>query len=171
LSIKDVIKRFEDEAEQIKEKMRALEERAEVVALMLKELRGADKRTRPAKKKARKVARKKAPRKKKGGLTVRDAILKTVAGATNPLPAKDIIDGAVKLSGGAVASIRTQINSLARGGLLKQVPYEGRGFRYTTGGGKAATKKAPKKVAKKRGKKRTARKKAPPKPPEEKPGA
>ena len=149
MSIKDVIRKYEDEAQKIKEKIAALEERAGVVALMLKELgpasRGTVSRKQPARRK--KVGR------KKGGLTVRDAILNTVVGAGGPLTAKEIIDGAVKLSGGAVASIRTQINSLAKGGLLKQVPYEGRGFRYTAGAGKAAVKKPAKKAAKKSAKK------------------
>jgi len=153
MSIKDVIKQYEDEAQKIKDKMHALEERAGVVALMLKELGSAKVSTGSKKTPASKGAGKKKAGRKKGGLTVRDAILDTVASAKSALPAKDIIAGAVRLSGGAVASIRTQINSLAKGGLLSQVPYEGRGFRYTAGGGKPAAAKAAKKVAKKTAKK------------------
>jgi hypothetical protein len=163
MSIKDVIKRYENEEREIHEKIEALNERAGVVELMLKELRSAARSGGRKSKPAKKRGKKKAPARKKGGLTVRDAILKTVAGAKKPLPAKEIIDGAVKLSGGAVSSIRTQINSLAKGGLLKQVPYEGRGFRYSAGGGKPAPKKAAKKPAKKAAKK--AAKKPAPKPP------
>jgi len=149
MSIKAVIKRYEDEEKAIKEKMAALMQRADVVELMLKELRSASGAGGGRKKPAKKGGRKKSTSRKKGGLTVRDAILKTVANARSALPAKDIIDGAVKLSNGAVASIRTQINSLAKGGWIKQVPYEGRGFRYAAGSGKAAPKKVVKKVVKK----------------------
>ena len=153
MSIKDVIKQYEVEAQKIKDKILALEERAGVVALMLKELGGATRSTVSAKKPAKKTPGRKKAGRKKGGLTVRDAILNTVADAKSALTAKDIIDGAVKLSGGAVASIRTQINSLAKGALFKQVPYEGRGFRYTSGGEKPVAEKPAKKVVKKPAKK------------------
>jgi hypothetical protein len=155
LSIKQVISRFEEEAEQIKEKMAALSRRSETVQLMLKELRSVAK-VKPGRGRkaaggaAKKKTRKGRGRKKKGGVTVRDAILQTVAGASEPLPAKAIIDGAAKLSGGAVASIRTQINTLSREGLIQQVPYEGRGYRYGMPGKAAAAKKAPKAAAAKK---------------------
>lgn len=160
MSIKAAIRHFEEEAAQINEKIAGLNARMEVVQLMLKELRGAAgvKSTGAKKVAAKKAAVKKTRgRRKKGSLTVRDAILKVVATADKALPAKEIIAGAVALSGGAVASIRTQINSLAKAGLMKQVPYEGRGFRYTTGAGKAAA--APKKAAKKKPAKKKATKK------------
>lgn len=150
MSIRELISRFESEAEEIKEKMAALEKRAETVTLMLKELRSADKgkprrsgKAAPAKKSSRRG------RKKKGGVTVRDAILATVNEASEPLPAKDIIDGAEKRSGGAVASIRTQINTLSREGLIQQVPYEGRGYRYGKAGSAPAAAPAKKASAKK----------------------
>ncbi|MHC4821984.1 MAG: hypothetical protein ACYTDX_09730 [Planctomycetota bacterium] len=164
MGIKDAIRHFEEEAEKIAQKIAALNARDEVVQLMLKELRGAAGVKKSAGRKPAKKATRKGPgRRAKGSLTVRDAILKVVAGAEAALPAKEIISGAVKLSGGAVASIRTQINALAKAGLMKQVPYEGRGFRYTTGSGKPAApaKKAPakKKVTKKKATKKKATKK------------
>ena len=142
MSIKEVIKRYQGEADAIHEKMDVMKDRLKIVEMMLKELRGAGKMKAGRKPMKKKVGRK---ARRKGGMTVRDAILKTVTAAKNPLPAKDIIKGSVELSGGAIASIRTQINSLAKGGLIKQVPYEGRGFRYSSGG----AAKAPKKVTKK----------------------
>ena len=157
MSIKEVIKRYQNEADAIHEKMDVLKNRLQIVEMMLKELRGAGKV-----KVGRKPMKKKAVRKgrKKSGMTVRDAIMKTVTAAKNPLPAKDIIKGAVEFSGGAIASIRTQINSLAKGGLIKQVPYEGRGFRYSAGGAAKAPKKVTKKPAAKPAEKKPAAKPA-----------
>ena len=73
----------------------------------------------------------KKPRKKRGGLSARDAILKVVGDAGEPVTAGDIIKGAAKLSGGKASSIRTQLGALAKAGRLKPVPYSGRGFKYT----------------------------------------
>jgi hypothetical protein len=162
LSIRELISRFETEAEEIKEKMGALQQRAETVALMLKELKSADKgKSRRSGKAAPKKTGGRRGRKKKGGVTVRDAILATVNAASEPLPAKDIIDGAVQRSGGAVASIRTQINTLSREGLIQQVPYEGRGYRYGKPGSAPASAPAKKASAKKpRARKKAAAKKS-----------
>ena len=151
MSIKQVIKGYVNEKEEIAKKRAALDEREAFIDRILKELQGATKKTKPA----RKGRAKKRGRKKRGGMTVRDAILQAVSEAGKPVTAGQIVEAAGKLSGGAVASIRTQINGLTKAGLLKQVPYSGRGFQYTIGAKKAAkpakkaAKKAKKKVAKK----------------------
>ena len=54
---------------------------------------------------------------------------------------------AAALSGGAEASIRTQINALTKAGELKQVPYSGRGFKYRPGKAPAVKKAKPKAAA------------------------
>lgn len=152
----DLIRHFESEAEGISAKMKSLQERSDLVATILKELRAAAgksgrKAATPAAKPAKKTAAKKAPgRKKRGGVTVRDAIVKAVTGGGKAMTAGEIIGVASDLSGGAVASIRTQINTLTKEGALKQVPYAGRGFKYALGGGK----KAPAKKAARRKKKK-----------------
>jgi len=148
LSVKDLIARFEKEAQDIESRMDDLKQRHDVISLVLKELKGASGKRRGRKPATAKKARKTRGR-KRGGMTVRDAILKTVFDAKDPLPAKEIIAGAEKLSGGAEASIRTQINALSRQGLLKQIPYEGRGFRYGPGA-KAEPKAAGAKKAEKK---------------------
>lgn len=63
----------------------------------------------------------------------KDAILKVVADAKEPLTAGELIAAAGKLSGGAANSLRTQVNALKNSGALKQVPYEGLGFKYAAG--------------------------------------
>ena len=103
---------------------------------MLKELNADSASPAPTKAGAQKTAPKKSLKaggQKKGALTVRDAILSAVNAAKEAIPANEIIAEAVRLSGGAVASIRTQINALTRGGDLLQQPYQGRGFKYKVG--------------------------------------
>lgn len=132
MSVKSLIARFEAEREEIAGKKAALEERAGFLDSMLAELR----RESPKPKGKRGTSKKKATRKsrqKKGGMTSKDAILKVVGDAKEPLTAGEIISAAGKLSGGAANSLRTQINALKNTGALKQVPYEGRGFKYAAG--------------------------------------
>ena len=130
MSVKSLIAKFEKEKEDLQNKITACQERIGVLDVLLKELKGAARGTVRRKKAAAKPKGRKKRARKKGGLTVREAIVKTVATAGAPMTAGDIIKGAAALSGGAAASIRTQINSLAKGGELQQVPYEGRGFKY-----------------------------------------
>ena len=144
MSVQEVVAKFENERAGIEEKISGLQKRAEILDMMLAELRGASapRRGRPlgsTKKTGKKTEKKvrtrttgkskRAP-KKRSGVTVRDAILQVVGASKEPLPAKDILPAAVRLSSGAEASVRTQLNTLTKEGLLKQVPYEGRGFRY-----------------------------------------
>ena len=137
MSVKNVIAKFEEERVAIQGKMDALRKRDNILELMLKELSAASMSAAP--KTGVKKAASKKPRKaggqKKGTLTVRDAILNAVNAAKEAIPANEIIAEAVRLSGGAVASIRTQINALTRGGELSQQPYQGRGFKYKAGEG------------------------------------
>jgi hypothetical protein len=150
MSVKNIIAKFEQEQAEIQQKIAALNERHGVLDLMLKEVRAAasklglkpeaEKAAAPKAPKAAKPA--KGPGRRKGALTVRDAILKSVSEVKEAIPAKQIIADAVRLSGGAVASIRTQINSLTKSGHLAQVPYEGRGFKYSKGSGEKAAPKA-----------------------------
>ncbi len=155
MSIRDVIKGYVGEKEQIAKKRAALDEREAFIDLILKELEGATKKSKPA---AKAPPKKRRGRKKRGGVTVRDAILQAVTQAGKAVTAGQIVEAAGKLSGGAVASIRTQINGLTKDGMLKQVPFSGRGFQYTISTGKPPTpaKKARKKAAKK-AKKRVAK--------------
>jgi hypothetical protein len=65
-----------------------------------------------------------------GGMTVKDAILKVVGEATEPLTPAQIIPAVVQLSKGAEGSIRSQLSPMAKQGFLKQIEHEGRGFKY-----------------------------------------
>jgi len=143
VSVKSIIAKFEQERVEIQAKIDALTERDAILVLMLKELSAAGAAGAPPKKAAAKQTRKPRAGKKSGAMTVRDAIMNAVNAAKDAIPANEIIAEAVRLSGGAVASIRTQINSLTRGGELSQEPYEGRGFKY-----KAVDDDAPKTEAK-----------------------
>ncbi len=155
MSVKNLIAKFEAERGAIQEKIDTLKKRDHILELMLKEL-NADATSAAPKGEVKKAASKK-PRKaggqKKGALTVRDAILEAVHAAQEAIPANEIIAEAVRLSGGAIASIRTQINALTRGGELSQQPYEGRGFKYKSGDGKPVAKAKPKAKAKAKAKK------------------
>lgn len=138
MSVGDLIKKFEAEKDGINAKIAALKERDEFLGNLLEELRSVDgaraKAPAPASSASPKAAGKeKRGRKRKGGMTVRDAIMKTVAGASAPLRAGEIIEKAVALSGGAETSVRTQINGLTKSGDLKQVAFAGRGFKYELG--------------------------------------
>lgn len=134
MSVKSIIAGFEQEKEQIQAKVTALKAREATLDLLLKELQGAMRGDKRGAKAAPKVA--KAGVKKRKGITVRDSIIKAVGMAKGPLTAGAIIEKAVDLSGGAVPSIRTQINALTKAGELEQVPYEGRGFQYQIPAGK-----------------------------------
>jgi hypothetical protein len=167
VSVKSLIDQFEKEKEEIREKISKLQQRDEVLDLLLKELKGASRSTSGKageKKRAatRKVAKKAAKGRRKGKLTVREGILQALASAHAPLTAGEIIAQAADLSGGAKGSIRTQLNSLTRAKEIHQMPYEGRGFKYRLGKGRKAP--ARKKTAKKKAAKKKTTKKAAPKP-------
>jgi len=138
MTIAAVRKKFEDELAGIAGKIAKLQERAELLRTLLAELdraAPAPKASKPVKKKAGRRARK-----PKTGTTVKNAILMSVAQAPRPLTAGEILLAAEKLSGGAVSSIRTQINALAKAGDLEKVPHEGRGYKYKPGASKAPKK-------------------------------
>lgn len=172
MSTNTLIESFEAEREEIRSKLDDLHRREEFLQKAIAEIRRASPggRGRGAPKTKEKVKTGTRAR-RKGGMTVKDAILKVVADAGEPIAPAEIIPATVKLSGGAEPSIRTQLNNLSRSGQLKQVPHEGRGFKYTIGDAAApatektsAKKKAP---AKRKGaskKKSAAKKKAPTKP-------
>ncbi len=151
MSVKNIIAKFEQERVEIQAKIDALRERDAILVLMLKELSAAGTTAAPKKPAAASKPRKPRAGKKSGAMTVRDAIMSAVNAARDAIPANEIIAEAARLSGGAVASIRTQINALTRGGELTQVPYKGRGFKYKAGSGDAAVK--PKAKAKGKAKK------------------
>ncbi len=136
----------------------ALTKRIAALDLVLTTLAGGAPQAtgKPAKKPGRRPAAARRGRPRAKLLTVREGIIQAVGAAKKPLPVKDIIAGARALSGGAVASIRTQINILTKEGALRQLPYEGRGFAYATGGGRKA-----KKVVRKARRRKAAAKPAP----------
>lgn len=63
-------------------------------------------------------------------MTVRDAIVKVVNGAPAPMLVSDLIPEVEALSGGAVGTIRTQVNLLAKAGKIAQINHPGRGYLY-----------------------------------------
>lgn len=142
MKIQELVQRFEAEAENVRQKITGLEERAAFLDEMLKELKGASRSGRGSRggggggdgAKPRVSTRKRGTR-AKGKMTVKDAILQAVAASGEPLTAGEIIAQAKEKSGGAENSIRTQINNLARAGHLAQVEYEGRGYKYRLGAG------------------------------------
>ena len=143
MSLRDVIKKFQEEKDQIAKKRAALDAREAFIDQIMKEIGvGAKKAPAAAPRK------RKGGRKKRGGMTVRDAILQAVTEGGKPMPAGEIVSAAGKLSGGAEASVRTQINGLTKAGLLQQVPYAGRGFQYKIASGKPAAK--PKKMVRRK---------------------
>lgn len=73
-----------------------------------------------------------------GGMTVKDAILKVVGEAKEPLTPAEIIPAVVTLSKGAEGSIRSQLSPMAKQGLLKQIEHEGRGYKYSIGSASAS---------------------------------
>ena len=128
MSVKTIIAQFESELQAIGGKMDALKERAAFVESLLKELKSASKSA-PGGGVA-KPAKKRASKRRKGGTTVKDAILKAVSTSKEPMTPGEIIKEAQAISSGAIASIRTQINTLTKAGQLKQVAHKGRGFKY-----------------------------------------
>ena len=132
MSIPTLVKKYEDELVAVDGLIAALEDRKKLVKLLLAEIRKA---APGAKRSVRKTTPRnstapKARRKPKGGMTVKDAILKAVADAGAPLTSNGILAAAGKLSSGAVSSIRSEITHLATAGQLKKVKHSGRGFKY-----------------------------------------
>jgi hypothetical protein len=147
MTITQIVEKYESEIADIDAKIGSLNERKAFVKSLLKEIRHAagsamPKATRAAAPKASAApasspapAGKKKPRKarkkRRGSPSARTAILQVVGDAPEPVTAAAIIDGAAALSGGKASSIRTQLNALTKAGSLKQVPFSGRGFKYT----------------------------------------
>ena len=164
MRIAEIIARYEKEKSDIQDKVVALGEREKIIDILLKELRGAAgpaARGDELKKAPAKERKARAGRKKRGGTTVREAILAAVAAADGPVTAGEIVKNAAALSGGVEASIRTQINTLTRSGDINQVPYSGRGFQYEMAGAKKASAAATEKKAPAKKPVKKARAKAP----------
>lgn len=157
MSTSEVIARLEAERAGIEEKMNGLREREQFLGQMIDELRktgggggGRAARRGPGRPKGsgRKAAggapaaeggaaakpKGRRGRKPKGGMSLRDAILKAITDAGEPLTPSDIVATAAKLSGGKPISIRTQITPLAQQGVLTKHEHEGRGFKYGVAG-------------------------------------
>ncbi|MHC4470503.1 MAG: hypothetical protein ACYS99_06010 [Planctomycetota bacterium] len=82
--------------------------------------------------------RKKAKRRSRAerGMTAKDAVLKVLSDAVEPLAAGQLVKAAAKLSGRAESTIRKQISTLAKGRQIRKFPHKGRGFKYTHVGGR-----------------------------------
>ncbi len=153
MDTKQLMRKLEAEKQEIKEKIEELMQRAEKVDSVLHEIRkavgrgGKAVRKKPGRKKGKKAPARpaKTAKKKKKKVTVRQAILRAVSGAAEPLAPAEIIKSAMKLCDGAVASIRSQISTLAKEGAIEKVEHPGRGFLYKAA---ASEKPAPKKAEK-----------------------